>query len=218
MPGGFSPERHAACHLRVSASSHTQRAGRVGIRPRVGPLLARDPANGWHLPTRHGWLTRGGPGARHTGHPCWGALILSPGPGVRVPPRGCPSGVRGHVLRRVTCGVTFGGEPPSRASDAPPGHIEHAGGTLPPRPCGMIGPRPRFLLLVPWPAARGASPPVPLREYSMNRASWVGAPAGHTGPLSPFSRLHCHRRRLSGRPHFPRSRCRWSGSITLGTA
>ena len=52
-PVGFPPERHAACRPRTSASSHTQRAGHAGMRPRGGPLLARDPANGWHLPTRH---------------------------------------------------------------------------------------------------------------------------------------------------------------------
>ena len=73
------------------------------------------------------------------------------------------------------------GAPPSRASGAPPGGTPNMRVAL--CLCARVGcssPRPRFLL--PWQAARGTSPPMPLREYSMKRASWVGVPAGHTSP------------------------------------
>ena len=106
-PAGFRP-------------SHTQRAGHAGMRPRVGPLLARNPANGCTCPRAIGWLTRVG-----SGH---ATPVTRAGDAHSVTRNGCPSpapwlpsGVRGRVFRRVTCGVTLGGEPPSRTSDAPLG-------------------------------------------------------------------------------------------------
>ena len=198
---GWVPSR-ASCRVPPAdfRYSHTQRAGCVGIRPRAGSLLARDPATGWHLPTcyvlahvrrvrRTPYLSR----EPSDTTPVARAVCPSPPPYAGLPvltgrgtslgasPAGSWPGARHHSA----CSAFHGGTPSMRVA-------------LPPRPCGMIGPRPWFLL--PWPAARGASPPVPQREYSMTRV--MGGRAN--GPHSTA----CHRRRLSGRPRSPQRRCR----------
>ena len=137
---GFPPKRHAACRPRTSASCHTQRAGHVGMRPRVGPLLARNPASGGHLPSRHKLAHSRGPGARHTGHPCQVAHIVSPRPGVRVLPRVCD---------HPACEGTFFGVPPAGVRSLAGHHLARPAlhwvhqarvWRVPPRPCGLIGP------------------------------------------------------------------------------